>query len=552
MRQLARGNPIIVDKGVCDPHIHVFRGRLYLYAGVDDAWDSVGYVMKEWQVWSSDNLRAWRLAGRLKPEDTYMGPSTHCWAGDAAERNGRYYWYFSNGSHDIGVAAAAAPEGPFRDALGRPLIAAEDVPGIPVYDPDLFTDDDAARTPYILFGAFSYQIARLAECMTALAEPPRAIVIEGAPALGDKVGLFKRQGVYYLQWGTSYAMADNVYGPYRLAGAFSDGGHAKPFFWNNQWYVGKVEKDCQFYRSTSINYLRFREDGTIVCVSNDPLGVGQYDAARPRISFADYYACSRAACVGNGEQGGLAVRNLPGGSQLEFPGLLNLPAPALLHVRYRHDGSTPVLLDVNGRDFALQPTKGYVTVCGCVAAGGAAGNRLLFTIQGDDAQRVSLAWFSFNPAAPAPRLPVKEWDFSTSNQGWTAIRDTTLEWRPPGYLCGALHGPRALIQGPVFSIADLDANKSLIIRLCNQSPATHACLWWDVYGTAGLSNPHAAWDERRSVTVDLVARDTHIREYRISLAQARTWTGLLKQLRLELRSDSADGSWMLDSICLLP
>jgi len=71
-------------------------------------------------------------------------------------------------------------------------------------------------------------------------------------------------------------------------------------------------------------------------------------------------------------------------------------------------------------------------------------------------------------------------------------------------------------------------------------------------GAAGLSDPHAAWDERRSVTVDLVARDTHIREYCISLAQARTWTGLLKQLRLELRSDSAAGSWMLDSICLLP
>jgi len=154
----------------------------------------------------------------------------------------------------------------------------------------------------------------------------------------------------------------------------------------------------------------------------------------------------------------------------------------------RHGGG-PGECDRPGVTLHCKPTKGYVTVHGCVAAGGAAGSRLLFTIQGDAAPRVSLAWFSFNPAAPAPRLPVKEWDFSTSNQGWTAIRDTTLEWRPPGYLCGALHGPHALIQGPVFSIADLDANKSLIIRLCNQSPATHACLWWARRGSAIHTQP---------------------------------------------------------------
>ena len=59
---------------------------------------------------------------------------THCWAGDIAQRNGRYFWFFSKGNQETGVMAASAPEGPYSDVLGGPLLNP--------FDPSVFVEDD--------------------------------------------------------------------------------------------------------------------------------------------------------------------------------------------------------------------------------------------------------------------------------------------------------------------------------------------------------------------------------------------------------------------------
>ena len=106
--------------GVCDPHIHVFGDRLYLYASHDAVPDARDFCMRDWQIWSSADAVEWTRESVVHPEDFFMGPSENCWAVDAAEKNGRYYYYFSDGSRRIGVAVSEQPGGPFRDALGRP------------------------------------------------------------------------------------------------------------------------------------------------------------------------------------------------------------------------------------------------------------------------------------------------------------------------------------------------------------------------------------------------------------------------------------------------
>ena len=79
----------IIGQGVNDPHIHVFNGRAYLYASHDHSEDNTEFVMKDWQVWSSDDLLNWRLESTLKPEETYIGkPIDGCWATDAVEKDG--------------------------------------------------------------------------------------------------------------------------------------------------------------------------------------------------------------------------------------------------------------------------------------------------------------------------------------------------------------------------------------------------------------------------------------------------------------------------------
>ena len=78
--------------------------------------------MDDWQLFSSDDLLNWKLEFVLKPEDTYLKKCQECYATDGAERNGKYYFYFSEQQRSTGVAVADRPEGPYKDALGKPLL----------------------------------------------------------------------------------------------------------------------------------------------------------------------------------------------------------------------------------------------------------------------------------------------------------------------------------------------------------------------------------------------------------------------------------------------
>jgi hypothetical protein len=122
MKNLKKNNPIIPRKGVCDPHIHIFQDRAYLYASHDFSIDNKDWIMEDWQIWSSGNLVDWDYETTVNPSDTYMGKANKCWATDAAFKNGRYYFYFSNANIDTGVLVSDNPAGPFTDPLGKPLL----------------------------------------------------------------------------------------------------------------------------------------------------------------------------------------------------------------------------------------------------------------------------------------------------------------------------------------------------------------------------------------------------------------------------------------------
>ena len=52
--------------------------------------------------------------------------STSCWATDAAERNGNYYFYLSAGSERVAVVTSTSPHGPWHDPIGKPLLSGGD------------------------------------------------------------------------------------------------------------------------------------------------------------------------------------------------------------------------------------------------------------------------------------------------------------------------------------------------------------------------------------------------------------------------------------------
>lgn len=134
----------------------VFDGRVYLFASHDFSPESKHYVLKDWRVWSSADLIAWKLESTLKPEDTFIGkPFDDCWATFGVRKNGKYYWYFSAGPTEIGVAVADSPAGPWKDPIGKPLVPLGLTP-TEQRDCDILMDDDGSA--YMVYGK------RHAEC----------------------------------------------------------------------------------------------------------------------------------------------------------------------------------------------------------------------------------------------------------------------------------------------------------------------------------------------------------------------------------------------------
>lgn len=285
-------NPLVKDIGMSDPHIRVFNDTVYLFCGHDDSPDDNPWVMKEWRVFRSTDLIDWEQVSTISTKDNYMpDDSEECWAGDAIQRNGKTYFYFSHQKHSIGVMQADKPDGHYLDALGKPLVA-------PMHDPTILIDDDKAKTPYMVYGdkAGEYHVVRLNDDMISVAEEPKPIVINGkewenAPEWMDKNYIFKHNDTYYLSWGRDYAVAKNIYGPYECVGAVGYGhdldeyAHGSFFHYKGQFYHDwcyYIRKGYK-YRETIMTYCHMADNGEIVTDTefldkHYETGVGQYSA----------------------------------------------------------------------------------------------------------------------------------------------------------------------------------------------------------------------------------------------------------------------------------
>ena len=313
-------NPIISRRGVCDPHIHVFNGRAYLYAGKDASPSASTWEMPYWQVYGSGDLVHWRRESVIRPEDTFMGKSDKCFACDAAEKDGKYYFYFSNHDREIGVLASDRPGGGFKDVLRRPLVAEGEADTL-AYDPTVFRDDDGRH--YLVFGCMfrgAYHIAALEKDMLSLAEAPRPLRVNGSPIADDKSFLHKKGGLYYLSFGSAYAVSESVYGPYEFRGTLgASADHGCFFSWRGQdYHAFTVNDPTCFYRSAGLTYVDYAANGAMRCSGLiNEYGVGSYDAAWNRIEFEWYSACENARKAENYWLGTDVV--FDGGGSLRFP-----------------------------------------------------------------------------------------------------------------------------------------------------------------------------------------------------------------------------------------
>ncbi len=359
-QRAVRGNPFVPGRGLCDPQVRVFDGRVYLYATHDYSPQSTHFRMDNWWVWHSDDLVHWEQVSILEPQQTFLrSPFTECWATDAATRAGKYYFYFSAGPKQIGVVEGPTPAGPWHDPLGKPLIA-EGLTPVEERDPGILMDDDGSN--YIVFGTWDYYIARLNDDMISLAEAPRLIKLDhkagpyGEGKTDDKPFLHKRNGIYYLSWGCFYAMADNPYGPYTYKGSivtpettaadfqttniYRDR-HGSFFQLHGQWYFACNDRSQKgstpYFRNSILSYLHYRDNGEMAPILISSLGVGQYDAAAGPIQAEDFFRIEGGE-VKERRGGGFEVRGLTDRSLLVYPKVRNVPVRAKLLVRYSNGG----------------------------------------------------------------------------------------------------------------------------------------------------------------------------------------------------------------------
>ena len=404
-------NPIIRNKGVCDPHIHIFNNKAYLYASHDASPTQSIYTMFDWHIYSSSDLVNWELESVFKPEDTYIGKSSSCWATDAAEKNGKFYFYYSNATTDTGVAVSNHPGKGFIDPLNKPILP-EGITKTRSYDPAVFIDDDEEKSAYIIFGTpvwangDSYYIAKLNEDMISLAETPRKVIVNDEA--DDKPSLHKHNGTYYLSWASHYATSDNVYGPYTYVGNVgSANDHGNFFEWNNQWFQSFTIYDPTIsYRATGLCYIHYKDNGEMVA---DQMimeyGVGQYEASWNKIEAEWFMACENVSKKEHPHYG-FTVHGRPDG-YIYFPNIHDVPENASISffatcvnpygsiIEVREENASGKLLGECHIPYTnYSDWRGYRTfVCDLVNTAG--DKNLCFVFKGQGEDLVHLDWFKF-------------------------------------------------------------------------------------------------------------------------------------------------------------
>lgn len=252
------------DSGMADPHVWIKNDTLFLFCGHDHSWNSNDWIMDHWERWITTDLRNWEHLGDILPTQTYIGNNYNCWACDIAVKDNKSYLYISNRNINTGVMTAPDLKGPWKDALGKPLLPSNIIPGHP-YDPEIFVEDGEY---YICFGAGQYYMAKLGKDMISLAEKPKAVKVFDKDGkrytCDDKSTLFKRGDWYYLCFGSKYCMSKNLYGPYTYTGRLPSGGHCSIFNWHGQWYQIHESSDTNlFYRGVGLCPVYFNKDGTV-------------------------------------------------------------------------------------------------------------------------------------------------------------------------------------------------------------------------------------------------------------------------------------------------
>lgn len=277
-------NPLTATMFTADPAALVDNGRVYLYVGHDEAAPrGKDYVMNEWRVLSSCDMKTWVDQGAPLRYSTFAWAGRDAWAGDIAKRNGKYYFYAtvdhkSVAGKAIGVAVSDSPLGPFVDARGSALVTNDMTQETAILwddiDPAVFIDTDGQA--YLYWGNTVMKYAKLKANMIELDGPIHTV---GLDSFTEASYLHLHNGVYYLTYSskfpeeTVYMTGPSATGPWTFRGVLMEKNegvktiHQAIVDFNGKSYIfyhnAKLPGGGEFRRSVAVEEFQYKPDGTI-------------------------------------------------------------------------------------------------------------------------------------------------------------------------------------------------------------------------------------------------------------------------------------------------
>ncbi len=365
-------NPIIQTNYTADPAPLVYDGTVYLYTSHDED-DANGFHMLNWRLYTTTDMANWTDHGTVALLSTFPWAvqSNDAWAPQAVERNGKFYLYVPIGvaqrpSRVIAVAVADSPLGPFRDALGHPLIDK----ALANIDPTVYIVNDGQA--YLYWGNPDLMYVKLNKDMISYSGD---VVKVGSKPENYQEGpwFYGRNGRYYMVYashccpeGIGYAMSNSPTGPWEYKGMIME-----PDARSSGNHPGIVDYKGNSYVFGFDYFLNVSQTGThrerrSVCVAKFNYNA---DGSIPTIPWWNREGVSQVGSLNPYRQTEAATMDWESGATTVpwTPGVRTAQDDRGVYVTHIEDGS---YIKVRGVDFGK---KGASTFNASVASGSKGG-----------------------------------------------------------------------------------------------------------------------------------------------------------------------------------
>ncbi len=308
------GNPVFPG-WYADPEVAIFGNEYWIYPTYSDDYGkpdvSTKFTPQQLSIqkntinkqylkqtffdaFSSKDLVTWKKHSHVLDIENVSWAAYSIWAPAIVAKDGKYYLFFcaNDIQNDkepggIGVAVSDKPEGPFKDAIGKPLINKFYNGAQPI---DQFVFKDVDGTYYMYYGGWHHcNVVKLNSDLLSIVPFADGSSFKEITPEGYVEGsfMFVRNGKYYFMWSegnwtgpdysVAYAIGDSPFGPFKRIGTVlqqnpsvaTGAGHHSVFNFpgTDDWYIvyhrRPLGDENGHHRQTCIDRMYFDENGLI-------------------------------------------------------------------------------------------------------------------------------------------------------------------------------------------------------------------------------------------------------------------------------------------------